>query len=114
MVMCISEDIFQAKLDDLLGDIEGVKTYIYDILVLIKDSFKKHIEHLRIIFGRLRAAGLTVNAHTCSFGLKDIRYLGYTITKEGIKPEPKKVKDIMDLWRPVTTTEAWALIGMVQ
>ena len=44
MGMYASVDIFQAKVDKLLGDIEGVKTYIGDILVLIKDSFEKHIE----------------------------------------------------------------------
>ena len=34
MGMCASGDILQAKLDDLLDHTEGVKTYIYDILVL--------------------------------------------------------------------------------
>ena len=40
MGMCASGDIFQAKVDKLLGDMEGVKTYIDDILVLSKDLFK--------------------------------------------------------------------------
>ena len=62
MGMCASGNIFQAKVDDLLGNIEGVKNYIDDILVLRKDSFEKHIEQLKIIFVRLRAAGLKVNA----------------------------------------------------
>ena len=62
MGMCASGDIFQANVDKLLGDIEGVKTYIDDILVLGKDIFEKHIEQTRIIFGRLRDAGLKVNA----------------------------------------------------
>ena len=31
MGMCASGDIFQAKLDKLVGDIEGVKTYINDV-----------------------------------------------------------------------------------
>ena len=70
MGMCASEDIFRAKVDNIIGDIEGIKTYIYDILVLIKDSFEKHIDQLIIIFGRLRAAGLKVNAPKYSFGLK--------------------------------------------
>ena len=37
MVMCASGCIFQAKLDELPGDTEGVKMYIDDILILIKD-----------------------------------------------------------------------------
>ena len=114
MGMCDLGDIFQAKVDDLLGDIEGVKTYINDILVLSKDFFTKHIEQMRIIFGRLRAASLKLNAPKCSFGLKEIPYLGYVITREGIKPDPKKLQGIMDLGRPTTTTEAQSLIGMVQ
>ena len=70
MCMCASGDIFQAKVDELLGDIEGVKTYIDDILVLSKDSFEKHLDQLRIIFGRLRDVGLKVNAPKCGLGLK--------------------------------------------
>ena len=59
------------------------------------------------------AAGLKFNAHKCSFGLKEIPYLGYVITREGIKPDPKKVQGIMDIGRLSTTTEARSLIGIV-
>ena len=69
---------------------------------------------MRIIFGRLCASGLKVNAPKCSFGLNGIPYLGYVITRVGIKPNPKKVKGIIYLRHPNTTTEAQALTGMVQ
>ena len=113
MGMCASGDIFQAKVDELLGDIEGVKTYIDDILVLSKYWFTKNIEQLRITFGRLHAAGFKFNAPKYSFGLKDITYLGYVITREGIKSNLKKVQGIMDIGRPTTTTKPRAIIGMV-
>ena len=89
--MCASGDIVQAKVEKLRGDIEGVKRYIDDILVLSKDIFDNHINQLIIIFGRLRAAGLKGNAPKWSCGLKEITYLGYVITREYIKPDPKKV-----------------------
>ena len=114
MGMCALGDIFKAKVDELLRDIEGVKRYIDGILILSKDSFEKHIEYLRIIFGILHAVRLKVNAHKCSFGLKVIPYLVFVLTGEGIKSDPKKVKVIMNIGRPATTTEARALIGMVQ
>ena len=114
MGMCTSGNIFQAKLDHILGDIEVVKTYIDDILVLRNYSFEKHIYQPRIIFGRLLAVGLKVNAPTHSFGLKDISYLGYGITREGIKPYPKILQGIMDLGRPATNTEVRTLTVMVQ
>ena len=40
MGMCTSGDIFQTKVDELLSDIEGVKTYINDVPVLRKVSLK--------------------------------------------------------------------------
>ena len=110
--MCALGDIFQDKLDKLLCDIKGVKTYIDDILVLIKQSFSKHIYQIRVTFTRLRTAGLKVNAPKCSFGLKYVPYLGYVITRDGIKPDPKKLQRIMDLVRPITTTESRGLSGM--
>ena len=70
MGMCALVYIFQAQLYELLCDIESVKTYVGDIILLSKDSFKNHIEQMRMIFGRLCAAGLKVNAPKCIFGLK--------------------------------------------
>ena len=67
MGMCVLGDILQAKVDWILGDIRGIKLYIDDIIVLIKDSFKNHIEQLIMIFSGLRATGLKVNASKCSF-----------------------------------------------
>ena len=51
MGMCASGYIFQAKVEELLGDIEGTKMYTNDIIVSIKDCFIKHIEQLRIRTG---------------------------------------------------------------
>ena len=114
MGMCASRDILQYMVDKLLGYIKGVKKYTNDILVLGKDSFENYIYQMIMIFSRLCASGLKVNASKQSFGLKDIPYLGYVITREGIKPDPKKLQGIMDFGRPYTTNKARALIGMVQ
>ena len=67
--MCASGDIFQAKADNLPGDVKGVKSYIVDIIVLINESFYKNREKLSFILGILRDTGLKVNALKRSFGL---------------------------------------------
>ena len=106
MGMCASGDIFQAKVDKIVGAIEGVKTYINYILASIKDCFGNHIEQLIMIFFRLGAAGLKVNAPKYSFGLKEIPYLCYVITREVIKLNPRKMQGIMDLGKLATNTQA--------
>ena len=77
---------------DLIGNIEGVKTYINDTLCIGKGSFAKHINQLEEIFCRFQKVGLKVNAAKCSFGLKEIPYLGYIIPIDGVKPDPKRSK----------------------
>ena len=57
MVMCALGHILQATVDELLNDIKGIKIYIDDIFILIKEILSKNIEQIRIIFGELHAAG---------------------------------------------------------
>ena len=72
------------------------------------------MDQLRIIFGRMRNAGLKVNAPKCSFGLKEVPNLGYLIKREVINPDTKKVQGIIIVGQTSITAEARALIGMVQ
>ena len=114
MGMVMSGDIFQAKVNELLGNIKGVKAYINDILFLNTGTFVDHVEKLRICFSCILKDGLRTNAKRCSFGLKDIPYLIYFITREGVKPDPKNTQVFMDLQRPNTTTDCKNLVKMVQ
>ena len=75
MGMVISGDVFQAKVYDLIGDIEGVRTYINDILCIGKGTFQEHLDQLEEIFRHFSKAGLKVNAPKCSFGLKEIPHI---------------------------------------
>ena len=114
MGMVVSGDVFQSKIYDLIGDIEGVHTYIDDILCIGTGSFDEHLEQLEKIFHRFQNAGLKVNAPKCSFRLQEIPYLGYIISKDGLRPDPKKVQGIVDLHKPQTAKEMKSLIGMIE
>ena len=114
MEMVSSGDIFQAKVNELLGNIEGLKAYIDYILVLYKCNFVDNVEQLRICFSRICKSGLNNNANKCSFKLKKITYLWYIITREGLKPVLNKIQGIMDIQLPKTTTDCRNIIGAVQ
>ena len=114
MGVCVSGYIFQAKVNEILGDIQGLKAYIENIIVLNNGSFEYHVEKLREIFKRFQNSGLKVNANKCIFGVKYIPYLGYIVKRDEVNPDPKKIQGIMDLERPKITTEVKSLLGMVQ
>ena len=104
MGVACSPDIFQAKIYELLGDIEGTKAYIDDILCVQKGNYDQHLEQLEEVFKRCRRVNLKLNINKCRFGCNEIDYLGYIVTPQGIRPNAKKVKAIKALERPATVT----------
>jgi len=114
MGFVISSDVFQAKVMELLGHIEGLRCYLDDILAMTCGTFAEHLQQLRLCFEKLREAGLKVNIKKCNFGVTEVKYLGYIITRDGIKPDPKKIQAIVDLARPTTVTDMKGFLGMVQ
>jgi hypothetical protein len=52
---------------------------------------------METLLTRLHDAGLKVNAAKSYFCAHEIEYLGYILTREGIKPQPKKVQEILAL-----------------
>ena len=44
----------------------------------------------------------------------EIEYLGYMLTKDGIKPVQKKVQAVLDLQPPTTLKQVRSFLGMVQ
>ena len=72
--MCAYGYIFQSKVDELLGDIQGFRAYINNVMVLVKGSFPQHIDQIRVIFYLLLTEVLKFNVNKRRFGLKYIPY----------------------------------------
>jgi hypothetical protein len=69
---------------------------------------------METVLTRLHDAGLKVNTAKSLFCAYEIEYLGYTLTREGIKPQPKKVQAILALSLPNNVKELRHFLGMVQ
>ena len=95
-----SADIFQAEMMKLMEALEYVRAYIDDLLVITRGTLEDHLEKLREVHRRLRGAGLKLNAAKSFFCTHEIEYLSYILTREGIKPQPKKVQAILALNPP--------------
>jgi len=102
MGVSCAPDIFQSKMNGLLGDIEGVRAYLDDILILSKSNYTEHLVQVERVFDRMQKAGLKINAGKSHFGINEVEYLGYVVTREA------------HLQCPTTTTEVRRVIGLVQ
>ncbi len=69
---------------------------------------------MEAVLTRLRDTGLKVNAAKSSSCAHEIEYLSYILTREGIKPQSKKVQAILTLNLPNKVKELRHFLGMVQ
>jgi hypothetical protein len=90
--MYLMNSVFMNELDKF------VVVFIDDILIYFK-SKAKHAKHLRIVLQRLRDHKLYAKFPKCEFWLDSVKFLGYTISKDGISVDPSKVQEAMD-WKP--------------
>merc|ERR1739846_298191 len=96
-----------------MEDLEFVRTYIDDLLVITKGDFTDHLEKLDQVLHRLNEAGLKVNAVKSSFCQTELEYLGYWITRDSVTPLPKKGKTILDIAQPKNKRQLRKFIGIV-
>ena len=109
-----SPDIFQEKMSDLMATLEFVRTYLDDLLIITKGSLEDHLEKLSMVLTRLQDAGLKINADKSNFCTIETEYLGYILTRDGIKPQSNKVQAILALAPPKNVKELRSFLGMVQ
>ena len=88
-----------------------IEVYIDDMVVKSKIVFE-HIEDLTNIFEILRGHKLLLNASKCSFGVGSSKFLGYTMTLQGIEVNPDQIKAINNLQPPRNPKEVQKLTGM--
>ena len=89
-------------MSELFVGLEYVCVYIDDILVLTSGTWQDHLQKLEKVLEKFKDAGIKVNAHKSFFGKPETEYLGYRITREGIKPINNKIKAMQAVETPKT------------
>ena len=82
----------------LLG--KTMEVYIVDMLVKSKQR-SNHVTHLQEPFDLLKAYNMKLNPSKCAFGVSTSRFLGFMVTRRGIKSNPAQLKAIMESPAPI-------------
>jgi hypothetical protein len=93
--MYLMNSVFMPKLDKF------IVVFIDDILIYSKTE-EDHADHLHLVLQRLRDHHLYAKFSKCEFWLDSVKFLGHTISSEGISVDPTKVQEVMD-WKPPTS-----------
>ncbi len=114
MGVACSPDIFQAKMSELMATLHVIQTNLDGLLCFSKDSLDDHLAKLQRVFIRLWYAGLKVNAYKSCFVAMETEYLGYILSRDSIKPQPKKAQALLALTPPQNVKQLHRFLGMIQ
>jgi len=113
MGLSVSPDLFQERMSKLFGDIPWIKVFIDDLLIFSNGTYEDHLEKVAIALERLRSKNLAVNALKSFWAVQEVDYLGFRLTREGVRPQAKKVKAIMEMVPPKNKRQLRRFIGLV-
>ena len=105
--------IFQRMMTRTLQGLTWISCLIYiDDIIIFGRNFDEHLSRLTTVLERLRVAGLTVSLEKCRFAMDKVQHLGHIVSGEGIAPDPKKIRALVDLKAPTNVKGVQQLLGM--
>ena len=104
---------FSRVMNRIFCDYVFVFMLVYlDDLCIISSSFQEHLEHLNLVFLRLREWNVKLKFKKCDFLATKFLYLGLYIDADGIHPDPSKVSALVQLPRPRSLKELRSFYGL--
>ena len=95
-------DSYQRMMDICLSGLPSNRTL----------SFEEHLSSLASVFEKLRETGIQLKFSKCFFAHEEFDFLGYNLSKDGIKPQKRLTTAIEEFQRPETKKELKRFLGL--
>jgi hypothetical protein len=102
---CLMNKIFQSALRKF------VPVFFDDILVY-SASWKDHLQHLEAVLKTLQQHELYARLSKCSFGTREVDYLGHKVSGTRVSMESTKVQAVMDWPTPANVKQLRGFLGL--
>ena len=94
-------DMFQHKIDEIFNDMSNVFGITDDVLVVgYEDDGKDPDETMQKVLQRCREVNLKLNKDKCHFRCTSIPFFGEVILRNGVQPDPQKIKALIEMPPP--------------
>lgn len=109
-----SPSTFQRVMDNVLRGLQNVICLVYlDDIIVFSTSLQEHVTNLEKVFLRLRESNFKIQMDKSEFLKLETAYLGHIIGREGIKPNPDKIKAIQNYPLPKTAKQIKQFLGLL-
>ena len=106
-------EAFRKKMSQVLEDIDGAEAIVDDFLVWGRD-IQEHDARLKKVVDRVKEVNLKLNPKKYQIRKEEIPYVGYLLTKDGLKPDPEKIRAVQEMTQPSNTKELKTFLGFIQ
>lgn len=104
---------FQRLMNETLRNFINKTCVVYlDDILVFSTSLREHVKSITDIFTVLEQTNLKIQIDKCNFMKKETEFLGHILTKEGLKPNPNKIKVIQSLEIPKTEKQIKSFLGL--
>jgi hypothetical protein len=92
-------------------DMDFVQVYIDDVTVGSRTT-EEHVEHLRVVFARLRQLNLRLNADKCTFAATQVKILGFVVGDGCYRPSSDNISSVSERNKPNDVRSLQSFLGL--
>ena len=108
------DDMFQHKIDEIFSDMPNVFGIMDDILVIgYNEDGADHDATDHKVLRWCKEVNFNLDKDKCHFRCTSIPFFGKVISREGIQPDPQKIKSLMEMPAPKNKKELQAFLGII-
>ena len=103
---------FQRLVRKVLAGFENFTGAYLDDIIIFSDTWQEHLQHLKLVFDRIRHANLTLKKAKCVFASAEVEYLGHVVGLSRVAPRSAKVDAIFKFNRPTDKKQLRSFLGI--
>ena len=108
-----SPESFQQKIHVLFHRFEFILACIDNLLIWTKVDRTDYLQKLKFTINKLKGKVLKCNIEMSFFGQTEMEYLGFWVTRDGVKPINEKVESMTNMASPSSRKEVQKFIDVI-
>lgn len=110
-------ELFQMKIREMTHDLEGIEIMADDMLIYgcgetLEDAMVDHNRKLKLLLERCQRWNCKLNRSKMFLCEPTVKFYGYTLSEEGIKPDSTKIEAIANFPQPENKGDLQRFLGM--
>ena len=111
--LCNAAASYQRMIDINLSGLSTSRILAYlDDIALFSRTYDEHLQQLSEVLDCLSKCGISLNLSKCRFAMEKVDFLGYHLSRDGVKPQERLTQAIETFPRPTSKKEVKRFLGL--